>query len=126
MPITALYAALLSVYFVLLSFWVISLRRKLKVGLGDGGHHVLKRAIRTHGNFIEYVPFTLVLVGLLESMGENPQVVHALGITLIAARTLHFIGLSKHHGKSLGRFWGASLNFAAILAAATRILLLST
>jgi len=126
MPITALYAAILSVFFVLLSFWVIYLRRNLRVGLGDGGHHVLKRAIRTHGNFVEYVPFSLVLLGCLESMDEGAQVLHAIGLTLVTARVLHIIGLSQHHGKSLGRFWGASLNFAAILATATRIATLYT
>ena len=126
MPVTALYAAVLSVFFIALSLWVIYLRRNLRVGLGDGGHHVLKRAIRTHGNFVEYVPFSLLLLGLLESMGEQQETLHAIGITLLAARSLHIIGLSQNHGKSLGRFWGASLTFAAILATATRILLLQS
>jgi uncharacterized membrane protein YecN with MAPEG domain len=42
---TSIIAAILTIIFVKLSFAVIGLRRKNKVGLGSGGHDDLERAI---------------------------------------------------------------------------------
>ncbi|WP_274620662.1 MAPEG family protein [Colwellia maritima] len=63
--ITAFYASLLTLLYIGLSFNVIRLRFKLKVGVGDGGQEQLTKAIRIHGNFSEYMPLALILlVGL--------------------------------------------------------------
>ena len=45
--VTSLIAAVLTAIFIKLSFAVIGLRRKNKVGLGSGGHEDLERAIRS-------------------------------------------------------------------------------
>ena len=60
--ITSIIAAVLTIIFIKLSFAVIGLRRKNKVGLGSGGHEDLERAIRAQGNFAEYVPFGIILI----------------------------------------------------------------
>ena len=67
--ITSIIASVLTVIFVRLSFAVIRLRRKNKVGLGSGGHEELERAIRAQGNFAEYVPFGIMLIACLEING---------------------------------------------------------
>jgi uncharacterized membrane protein YecN with MAPEG domain len=64
MPITALYAALLTMLFVVLSVRVIAMRRGSGAALGDGGNPELLRRIRVQGNFAEYVPLGLVLLRL--------------------------------------------------------------
>ncbi len=64
--VTSIIAAVLTIIFIKLSFNVISLRRKNKVGLGNGGHEDLERAIRAQGNFAEYVPFGVILIACLE------------------------------------------------------------
>jgi uncharacterized membrane protein YecN with MAPEG domain len=60
--VTSIIAAVLTAVFIRLSFNVIGLRRKNKVGLGSGGNEDLERAIRAQGNFAEYVPFGLILL----------------------------------------------------------------
>ena len=64
--ITSVIASLLTIIFIKLSFAVIGLRRKNKVGLGSGGYEDLERAIRAQGNFAEYVPFGIILIACLE------------------------------------------------------------
>lgn len=60
--VTSVIASLLTIIFVKLSFAVIGLRRKNKVGLGSGGNEDLERAIRAQGNFAEYAPFGIILL----------------------------------------------------------------
>jgi uncharacterized membrane protein YecN with MAPEG domain len=64
--VTSIITAILTAIFIKLSFAVIGLRRKNKVGLGSGGHDDLERAIRAQGNFAEYVPFGILLIACLE------------------------------------------------------------
>ena len=62
LTVTALYASLLALVFLGLSFNIIRLRRLLRVGVGDGGEKELSKAIRIHGNFSEYMPLALILL----------------------------------------------------------------
>ena len=64
--ITSIIVAILTIIFIKLSFAVIGLRRKNKVGLGSGGHEDLERAIRTQANFAEYIPLGVILIACLE------------------------------------------------------------
>lgn len=117
MMVTALYAGLLGLLFLALSWRVVQLRRRYKTGLGDGGFPDLSRAIRVHGNFVEYVPMTLVLLAILET-GANlsPLVLHALGAALFVARLFHAQGLTASGGASFGRFTGTLLTWVTLLA----------
>ena len=93
LPITLLYAGILGVLLVALSVRVTALRGKHKVNLGDGGNEELQRAIRVQGNFVEYVPLALILIGLLEMNGAPAWAVHAFGIVLAVARLSHAYSL---------------------------------
>ena len=86
MPITALYAALLAPLFVLLAIRVIAARRSARVPVGDGGDAELRRRMRVHANFAEYVPFALLLMALAESLGITPWLIHVLGLALLGSR----------------------------------------
>src|SRR5256885_16360168 len=77
-PITALYAGVLGILLVVISARVSVLRAKFKVMFGDGGKEPLMRAIRAQGNFTEYVPLALLLIGMVEWAGTKPWVVHSL------------------------------------------------
>ena len=120
------YAAALALVFLALSARVVLLRRRLKVGVGSGGHEVLTRAMRAHGNFAEYVPLALVLLMLVEAgTAAGTLIVHALGLTLLVGRLLHgFFGLNRSAGYSAGRFGGTVLTWLMILVCA--LLLLGT
>ena len=63
---TAFYAALLALIQVVLTFSIISYRVNDKISIGSGGNQVLEFKIRCHGNFIETVPITLILLALVE------------------------------------------------------------
>ena len=116
--ITALYAGLLTVLYVVLAFLIIARRYRLRVGLGDGGDPALQRAIRVHGNFGEYVPLGLVLMILSENLGSPSWLIHAVGLALLCGRILHAFGLSRESDASPGRGAGMILTFAALLTAA--------
>ena len=115
LSITALYASLLAILLVSLSFNVIRLRLKLKVGIGDGEQQPLAAAIRIHGNFSEYIPLALILLACYELNGANSLWLHILGGLLFVGRILHAIGLNKSIGASIQRQLGMVITFLVLL-----------
>lgn len=111
--VTPLYAGLLTLWFLVLSWRVIQ-RRGKGIYLGDGGDQALLRVIRGHANFAEYVPLALLLMGFLEVSRFSIYVLHALGIVLLVARLLHGYALSFTEHFSFGRLWGATLTFIVL------------
>ncbi len=118
MTITAFYASLLAVLFLFLSARVIGWRRLRRVELGDGEDKELLRRMRVHANFAEYVPYTLLLMALAESMAPPRPLVHLVGIILVAGRLLHAYGLSQTPQVVRYRVWGMMLTFTALGLAA--------
>lgn len=119
MSITLFYGGLLGLWYLALSLRVVSRRMGPQgVNLGDGGNSALMRMIRGHGNFSEYVPFILLLMGLLELRGLAPWALHALGAGLLLARVLHGTALSFTQKWMFGRFYGALITFVLLLVSA--------
>ncbi|QWD60110.1 MAPEG family protein [Polynucleobacter sp. MWH-UH35A] len=114
--ITSIIAALLTIIFIKLSFAVIGLRRKNKVGLGSGGHEDLERAIRAQGNFAEYVPFGLILIACLELNGAPAWLVLIPGITLIIGRLIHAKGINEPPPNFSKRVLGMKITFFTLIA----------
>jgi uncharacterized membrane protein YecN with MAPEG domain len=114
--ITAIYASLLGLMYVVLSFRIAQRRMRFQVGVGTGQNKELELAIRVHGNFSEYVPFALILLALFESAGGPALSVHSAGGLLVLARLAHAFGLSRSAGRSPGRFGGMVLTWAIIVA----------
>jgi len=114
--LTGLYAALCALLVFVLSLRIALLRRRLRIGIGDGGDAGLARAIRAQANAIEYIPLLLVMLLIAENNGAGVAFVHACGAGLVLARVLHAVGLSSSAGVSLGRFWGILLTWAVLLA----------
>ena len=112
--ITWLYAGLLGLLLLFLSYRVSLSRMKHLVELGDGGVGDLQQRIRVQGNFVEYVPLALGLILLVELSGFSGWIVHLLGAALVVARVLHAQGLSRRPGKSPGRALGALLTWLVI------------
>jgi uncharacterized protein len=105
--ITALYAGLLGLVSMGVSFPAGSLRGKLGVVVGDGGNKDLLLAMRRHANFVEYVPLALILIALLELNGVAARTIHALGAVLLIARLAHAYGIKVDTMKTPGRMVGA-------------------
>jgi uncharacterized membrane protein YecN with MAPEG domain len=114
MIVTPLYAGLLALLYLILSARVVQLRMR-GIGFGDGGNPALLRRIRAHGNFAEYVPFILLLIGVLELNHFPACGLHIFGVTLLVARLLHGYALSFSESFKFGRFWGTALTFALLL-----------
>ncbi|GAC1373877.1 MAG: MAPEG family protein [Aquirhabdus sp.] len=114
MIVTPLYTGLLSLLYLILSYRIIVLRGQ-GVSFGDGGNPVLLRRIRAHGNFAEYVPLILIMIGILELSHLPTVLLHVLGITLVIARVLHAYALSFRESFKFGRFWGTTLTFLLLL-----------
>lgn len=125
MPITALYAGLLALLFVVLSFRTIGARRAAQVEIGDGSDRELLRRMRVHANFAEYVPIALILMALAETTKANPLLLHAIGVALLGGRVVHAYALSQSpHILSL-RVAGMVATLTAIMAAAATCLFLA-
>lgn len=90
---TAFYAALLALLYAGLTTWVVAGRLTSDVLHGDGNDDALRKRIRSHGNFAEYVPLILLLIAFLEAEGSGQGIIHTLLAILLVARLLHPIGM---------------------------------
>lgn len=113
--VTPIFAALLGLIYLFLSLRTTAVRRKSKVSHGDGGNAELQKAIRAHGNFIEYVPITLILLSFLEMRAAGAYAIIALASLLFVGRCLHAIGVSRANPIFPFRFYGMILTFASLL-----------
>lgn len=120
MPIvvTPVYAGLLALLYVFLSFRVIRRRRGARINLGDGGDAEMQRRMRVHGNFAEYVPLGLILMFLAEWMHQSVYVIHLMGLLLLFGRTAHAVGVSHNPQISPLRVAGMVGTFAALIIGA--------
>lgn len=116
--ITGLYAALLAIVQLFLTFDVIRLRRSLKVPIGDGEHEILERRCRIHGNFIETVPIALILLLIAELSGAPYWLLHIMGACLLIGRIMHRFGLITKEAPMILRVGGMFLTLSSIIIGA--------
>jgi uncharacterized membrane protein YecN with MAPEG domain len=96
LPIASHFTALLALMLIALSVHIIVFRRKHKIALGDGGVKGLHNAIRAQGNFSEYAPFFVVLLGLTEFQNAAPDwLLIIIGSLFLLARISHAYSLTK-------------------------------
>lgn len=119
--ITLIYAGLLGLLFLLLSFWVVKRRAQFRVMIGEGEAPEMLAAIRAHGNFAEYVPLTLLLMALCELAGVGSLWLHLGGVLLLVGRILHAIGIQIPRAPNMPRLFGTlffwlSLGIFSVLA----------
>lgn len=113
--LSSLYLALAGLLVVALMLRVALMRKRLGVGMGDGGHAELGRAIRVHANAVETLPLALLMLLAAEWGGTPAPLLHAAGITLLGGRLLHAWGMTGRSGYSPGRFWGTVATLLAYL-----------
>ena len=115
-PLTLMYAGILGLILFILTFRVVlAVRVKGGVNLGDGDNPGFNAVIRGHGNFIEYVPIALILMGLLEAnAAASATTLHAMGIALVISRVIHPLGLNPEKAITPARLLGAATTFIVI------------
>ena len=120
--ITATYAAVLAVYFVAMSAYVITMRAKTDTLLGPGDDVRMLVAMRRHANLAEYMPFAILIMALAEILGLSATWLHVAGIALLAGRLIHPFGVTAQSPLA-PRVVGLLATFVAILIPAGGILL---
>ncbi|WP_422030748.1 MAPEG family protein [Roseovarius sp.] len=120
MPLTAtpLYAGLLALLLVFLSFRVIFYRFSARISLGDEDDKNLRKRIRVQANCAEYAPFGVILLLLAELQGAPFWALHLLGGTLVAGRLLHAVGMGSTPQILRLRQAGMVLTFTMFMATA--------
>ena len=116
--VTPIYAGLIALLFLVLSYRVVQGRRLHGVSVGDGGREDMIKRIRVQANCAEYGPFGLILLAGLELQGVAGLWIHAGGAALLAGRVLHAWGLGSTPQVTPARYWGMVLTFASIAAMA--------
>ncbi|NBV51181.1 glutathione S-transferase [bacterium] len=114
--ITLILSSVMGLMCVWLALQVIKNRRKHQVSLGDGGIDELTRAIRAHGNFVEYVPLSLILLACSELNQAPLLVVTGFAVLIFLGRAFHayaFLG-GKDHFKP--RILGMKLTLYGLVA----------
>lgn len=122
MYITPFYAAILGLFFVFLSVRTLRLRRKLRIAIGDAGNQEMLRGMRAHSNFVEYAPFALLLIFMLETEGAAYALIHALCICLLLGRLVHAYGVSNPSEDYRYRVFGMTMTFMALAGSAVCLL----
>jgi uncharacterized membrane protein YecN with MAPEG domain len=115
LPITLVMAAAAGLINIWLAVRVTQVRSKNNVWLGDGGSEAVVARTRAHTNFVEYAPFVLILIALIE-LSRGPSLwLWALGIAFTLARLCHGIGMDPTAPRILRRI-GAMTTLAVLLA----------
>ncbi|MHA6325140.1 MAPEG family protein [Roseivivax sp. CAU 1753] len=114
--VTPVYAGLLGLVYLALTWRVITRRGETRTSLGDGGDTALTRRIRAHANFAEFAPLGLVLLLVTELMGAPAIALHLAGLSLLLGRAMHGLALTRETPSMPLRSGGMVLTLLMILA----------
>lgn len=101
LPITLTIAGAAALLNVWLARRVGQMRLAHKVSIGDGGNEALITRMRAQANFIEYTPFVLILILLIELAGGSKLWLWIVGMVYILARIAHGFGMDRPSGDKL-------------------------
>jgi len=118
LPITSVTAAVAGLLMLPLTV-LVSMRR---MAVGQARDETLRRRIRAFGNFIEYVPMCLILLGLTELAGAPGGLLWVLAGLLLAGRVIHALGM-LFDPTPLARTFGMLMTYAAFSVPAVWLLL---
>lgn len=120
--VTSLYAAILTVLFLILAALVIVQRTKTGISILHGDNMTLALAIRRHGNLAEYLPLLLILMAFCEVRGLDGTWLHVIGTVAIAGRLAHVAGLSATNANHPLRIAGGTLTHLTMLVMSAYLL----
>ncbi len=95
LPITLTIAAAATLLNVWLAVRAGRVRMAAKVMMGDGGNPQLQTRMRAQANFVEYTPFFLILLGLIELAHGPATWLWLVSIVYILARIAHAFGMDR-------------------------------
>ena len=117
LPITLTIAAAAALINIWLGVRVSQLRLRHKVSVGEGGNAQVTARMRAHGNFIEYTPFFLILLALVELSRGSKTWLWAVAIVYILGRLAHPFGMDRAAPNKL-RMIGVVITWTVLLGLA--------
>lgn len=117
LPITLTIAAAATLLNVWLAYRTGRVRIARKVMIGTGGDPLLESRMRAHANFVEYTPFFLILLGLVEAARGSPQWLWWTAILYIVVRIAHAFGMDRPAPNPL-RLIGILVTWACLIGLA--------
>lgn len=93
LPISLTVAGAAALINIWLGWRVGQVRIALKVSMGDGGNPAVVARMRAHANFVEYTPFVLILLALIELAAGTSLWLWAVGALYLLARVAHGFGM---------------------------------
>ena len=120
MEVTLLFTVILSVFMIILAVRVLDLRgspvtKPFHKPYRQIDPKDLERAIRGHGNLIEYAPLFLMLMLALELSDASKTLLYACGIIFTLGRVMHGTAFSFMKKNGYLRIGGMSLTFIGFL-----------
>ena len=114
LSVTALYAGVLTIFYIALSIYVSTMRGKTDTNLGDGGNPIMLAAMRKHGNMAEFLPLALLLMAMSEIAGLSALWLNVMGGLLVVGRLIHPLGIAPDGGLFVARVAGSLMTLAAL------------
>ena len=115
LSIVPVYAAVLAILYLALTFAVIRNRYRLRVSLGDGGDKRLNRVIRGAWKIFRIRSDVVAVAGLRGIGGAGAVVIHLGGALLLSGRLLHGYALALTLQNISARRNGMILTLASIV-----------
>jgi uncharacterized membrane protein YecN with MAPEG domain len=112
LPITLATTGSAALIALWLGLRVGQVRVKAKVSIGDGGNEALIARMRAQANFVEYAPFILALIAVLEFTSGSSTWLWIAAILFLVARVLHPLGMD---GMKAYREIGIAVTFLLLL-----------
>ena len=119
--VTLFYTTIISIFLLVLSIRVIDLRgspvtKFMHTAERKIEEQTLERAIRGHGNLIEYAPLFLILMFILELSGASTQLLYLSGLIFTLGRFMHGIVYAFMEPNLFMRIGGMSLTFVGMIS----------
>ena len=124
--ITITYTIILIIFMLILAFRIIDLRGSPVTKFLHSDDRVidedtLYRAVRAHGNLIEYAPLFLILMLIAELNGLSSLYLHISGSIFTVGRFMHGIVFSFMKPNLILRVGGMILTFTGFIVLITAI-----
>ena len=114
LPITSVVTASLALLMVGLAFATVMKRVATGQAWGDGGDLALQRTIRAHAHLVEYAPWFLLVLGLLEVRGTSRTALLVMAAAFVASRVIYLVYSFVRQAVPLRivGFWSSALPIA--------------
>lgn len=115
LTLTPAVAAATGLLMLILWAQVTRTRARTGISIGEAAHVHLHEWVRRHGNFIEWMPMTLILMALAELQGAPALWLGLAGALALGGRVLHPFGLRADNAGHPLRIAGNLGNIIAVL-----------